>query len=134
MNVVIDTNVVASAIFFGGKPKKIIELLMVDQIEVFATREIIEEYLDTVDYLCGKYPVKNPQIALGQIAAKCRIVKNHSKINVCRVPEDNKFIECAIDSYCYYVVSGDKDLLTIKEYEGVQIVTVSEFLEIMKKV
>ena len=34
MNVVIDTNVVASAIFFGGKPKKIIELLMVDQIEV----------------------------------------------------------------------------------------------------
>ena len=34
-----------------------------------------------------------------------------------------------MDSKCYYVVSGDKDLLTVKDYEGIEIVTVAEFLE-----
>jgi len=48
-------------------------------------------------------------------------------------PDDNKFIECALDSECYYIVSGDKDLLTVEEYEGVQIVTVTEFLQILKE-
>ena len=46
-------------------------------------------------------------------------------------PDDNKFISCAIDGQCYYIVSGDKDLLTLKEYSDVKIVTVAEFFELM---
>ena len=132
MNVVLDTNVVASAIFFGGKPKKVIEMLMAGQIEAFASKEILEEYSDTVEYLYDKYPGRKPKTPFGQIAAKCKVVKTHSLIDICRDPDDNKFIECAMDASCYYVVSGDKDLLTIKEYEGIHIVTVSEFLDIME--
>ncbi len=133
MKVVIDTNVVASAIFFGGKPKEIIDSLMKNEIMAYASTQIIEEYIETVDYLKDKFPGKKPKTPLIEIEAKCKIVDVQSKVDVCRDPDDNKFIECALDSECYYIVSRDKDLLTVEEYEGVQIVTVTDFLNILKE-
>ena len=59
------------------------------------------------------------------------IIPAYSRVNVCRDPDDNKFISCAIDGQCYYIVSGDKDLLTLKQYRDVKIVTVSEFFELL---
>ena len=44
-----------------------------------------------------------------------------------KAPDDNKFIECAVDAKCLYIVSGDKDLLSLGSYDKVQIVTVTEF-------
>ena len=55
MQVVIDTNVVASAIFFGGSPKKVIDSVMSNEIDACASREILDEYTETVDYLKNKY-------------------------------------------------------------------------------
>jgi putative PIN family toxin of toxin-antitoxin system len=132
MRVVIDTNVVASAIFFGGKPKEVIDRVMTNQIDAYASADILEEYSETVEYLKDKFPGKKPKIPLIDIEAKCRVINVSARIDVCRDPDDNKFIECAIDSKCYYVISGDKDLLTVKEYDGIEIVTVAEFLEILK--
>ena len=59
------------------------------------------------------------------------IIPAQTRVDVCRDPDDNKFISCAIDGQCYYIVSGDKDLLTLKEYSDVKIVTVAEFFELM---
>ena len=132
MRVVIDTNVVASAIFFGGKPKEVIDNVMTNQIDAYASAEILEEYTETVEYLKDKFPGKKPKVPLIDIEAKCRVIDVSTKIDVCRDPDDNKFIECAMDSKCYYVISGDKDLLTVREYDGIEIVTVAEFLEILK--
>ena len=59
--------------------------------------------------------------------ASLDIVDPVTRVEVCRDPDDNKFISCAIDSRALYVVSGDKDLLVIGEYDGVDIVTAAEF-------
>ena len=61
------------------------------------------------------------------------ILPSHSHIEACRDPDDNKFIECAIDNRCIYIVSGDKDLLVLEQYEDIGILTVSEFLEQYEK-
>ena len=132
MRVVIDTNAVASAIFFGGKPKEVIDSVMKNQIDAYASAEILEEYTETVEYLKEKFPGKKPKVPLIDIEAKCRVINVSIRIDVCRDPDDNKFIECAVDSKCYYIISGDKDLLTVKEYDGIEIVTVAEFLEILR--
>ena len=134
MREVIDTNVVASAIFFGGKPKEVIDHVIKNHIKAYASQEIVNEYRETVEYLKEKFPEKAPKIPLMNIELKCTIIDVTTKIDICRDPDDNKFIECAVDSGCYYVVSGDKDLLTVKEYEGVRIVPVTEFLEIIDMV
>lgn len=127
MRIVIDTNVIASAIFFGGRPRELLELLVTRKLNAFASTQIITEYKETVEELCSRYPEKPIQLPLAAIIAAINLIESTSIIRVCRDPDDNKFIECAVDADCLYIVSGDKDLLAIKEYDRVQIVTVSEF-------
>ena len=128
MRIVIDTNVVASALFFGGKPRELIELLVSRKLEAFATVDILTEYRETIDELCSRYPIKPVHPPLATIISAMQLVAPVSKLQICRDPDDNKFIECAVDANCLFVVSGDKDLLVVKAYEGIQIVTVAEFL------
>lgn len=45
-------------------------------------------------------------------------------------PDDNKFIECAVTSKAGYIVSGDKHLLNLKNYQGIQIIKAATFLDI----
>ena len=58
MKIVIDTNVIASAIFFGGKPKTLIELLISHQMDAYVTDEIVTEYKETLTELVSRYPAK----------------------------------------------------------------------------
>lgn len=129
MKIVIDTNVIASAIFFGGKPKSLLELLMKHQLEAYASPSMILEYQETCDELLSRYPGKPLILPLNQIISACTLIEPSTKISVCRDPDDNKFIECAIDAECIYIVSGDKDLLSVQEYAGIRIVTVADFLD-----
>lgn len=131
MRIVIDTNVIASAIFFGGKPRQLVDLLLHKMIDSFVTVEIIEEYKETMESLCNKYPDKKIQVPLTQIISACNLIDSKSTVEVCRDPDDNKFISCAVDAKCLYIVSGDKDLLTVEEYEGIEIITVAEFFSRM---
>jgi putative PIN family toxin of toxin-antitoxin system len=50
-----------------------------------------------------------------------------------RDPEDNMVLECAIEGQAQYIVSGDKDLLVLKEFRGIQIVRASDFLTALAK-
>lgn len=55
MRIVIDTNVVVSGIFFGGKPAELLKLVLNHELSTVATQEILDEYQDTIDYLLEKY-------------------------------------------------------------------------------
>lgn len=132
MRIVIDTNVLISGIIFGGKPSKIIELLFGKKISVFASPEMIDEYKRIYGELGERY-AKRTHNELNEIINSMNILPSHSHIEACRDPDDNKFIECAIDNRCIYIVSGDKDLLVLEQYEDIGILTVSEFLEQYEK-
>lgn len=127
MKIVIDTNVVASAIFFGGRPRLLLEELLCKNIEAVVSPDILIEYRETFDELRARYPDKPVRIPLTQIAASCKIIIPSQKFHVCRDPDDDKFIDCAIEGKCVYIVNGDKDLLSIEKFRDVEIVTVSEF-------
>jgi putative PIN family toxin of toxin-antitoxin system len=66
---------------------------------------------------------------LSPLFSSLKIIEPISEINVCWDPDDDKFIECAVDSRAIYIVSGDKDLLDIQEYDGIQIITAKEFCD-----
>ena len=63
------------------------------------------------------------------LVARMQIVEGKAIVQVCRDPDDNKFIECAKDAHALYIVSGDKDLLDIGTYEEIEILTVKEFCD-----
>ena len=54
------------------------------------------------------------------------MIESKTNIEVCRDPDDDKFLECAIDAKAMYIVSGDNDLLVIGEYENIQIITAKD--------
>lgn len=127
MRIVIDTNVIASAIFFGGRPRELLERLLERDFDAFITKEILEEYQDTIEYLCARYPARRVSVPLTQIAAVCKMIEPKTHVRICRDPDDDKFINCALDSRSLYIVSGDKDLLSIEKYQDIEIVTVADF-------
>ena len=69
------------------------------------------------------------QKQLDGLLTKLTTVDPGKNIQVCRDPNDDKFIECAVEARAFYIVSGDKDLLSIDEYDGIEIVTAADFCE-----
>ena len=129
MRIVIDTNVLASGVFFGGAPRLVLEAISSRNIDAFATSEILEEYHKTIDRLMVKYGGQFNAEGLSRFQMMINLVDAHTKVTVCRDPDDDKFLGCALDSRAVYVVSGDKDLLTLKNYEGIEIITAREFCD-----
>ena len=129
MKIVIDTNVVISGIFFGGNPRKVIEAVVDGNLNAYATPEIVEEYTEIIESMIERKQGRLNQNTLFPFFSALKIIEGASIVNVCRDPDDDKFIGCAIDSKALYIVSGDNDLLDIQEYEGVQIITAKEFCE-----
>ena len=131
--IVVDTNIYISAIFWGGKPREIIDLGRDNRVHIFTSLEIEN---DIAEKLRTKFRLNEEEInqILLDFSTLTVPVKVTTKIEVIPDdPEDNKFIECAVISGANYIVSGDKHLLDLKEYSGIKILKASEYLAIFEK-
>ena len=127
MRIVVDTNVVISGVFFGGVPQRILEAVVTQEVTACATPEIVEEYQRVVEEMIDRRLGHIHRDVLMPFITELALYSPHTKISVCRDPDDDKFLACALDSSSYYIVSGDKDLLDMKHYQGVTIVTAADF-------
>ena len=133
MKIVLDTNVIISAIFFGGNPRRLMEHLFRDDFSVYVSPEIVQEYFETYNEVHKKYSNRGNPVLLTKIIEKTNVIVPQNKISLCRDPDDDKFISCAIEGKCLYIVSGDNDLLSLGKVENVEIVTIAKFLELIEK-
>lgn len=128
MRILIDTNILISGLFFGGLPKRL--LAEIDEnFNVCVNEKILSEYNQQIDK-----KVSNPKYHLdekirGKFFNSLQSFEIKSDLKICRDPDDDKFINCAIDAKAIYIVSGDNDLLTIKNFAGIEIVTAREFYD-----
>ncbi|MBR0260747.1 MAG: putative toxin-antitoxin system toxin component, PIN family [Selenomonadaceae bacterium] len=129
MKIVIDTNVLISATFFGGMPRKVINLVIDETVSAYMNAEILAEYEKTSLKMKSKNKWRINQILFDKFLSEVKMVDSVTTVNICRDPDDNKFIACAVDAKAIYIVSGDKDLLTVKNYDEIEIVTAKEFYE-----
>lgn len=129
MKIVVDTNVLISGVFFGGFPRKILSSIVGRKMTACATAEIINEYEEIVQEMIDRKQGHINRAILAPLISAMEIIEPVSHIKICRDPDDDKFLECAKDSHALYIVSGDKDLLVIKEYGQIQIVTAKDFCE-----
>lgn len=113
--------------FFGGAPRRVVEAVAYQRVEACATDEIVDEYQMVVDEMIDRKQGTLRKDVLAPFLSKLRIVVPFSAVEVCRDPDDDKFLSCAIDSRALYIVSGDKDLLSLEAFQGVEIITASEF-------
>ena len=131
MRIVIDTNVVISAVFFGGAPRRVIEAVLHDRVQSFVSRAIASEDEEIVAEMLNRRQGRLNTQAFAAFLGKLSFVEPMSNVKICRDPDDDKFISCAVDAKAYYIVSGDKDLLEIGKYKNIEIVTVAEFEKIL---
>lgn len=129
MRIVIDTNVLISGVFFGGFPRKILSAVVGQKITACATTEIINEYEEIVQEMIDRKQGHINKAILSPLIKAMEIIEPISHVEICRDPDDDKFLECAKDSHALYVVSGDKDLLVIEQFENIQIMTAKDFCE-----
>jgi putative PIN family toxin of toxin-antitoxin system len=134
MRVVIDTNVFVSS-FFGGNPRKIIDLWKSEKITLCLSSAVLQEYIDVLSRIGLKEGEELEEllslfsrgfnIAFTTKTPEIRVVKND--------PGDDKFIECAVALKAYAVITGDREVLAIREYLGIRIFTPQKFLEKYKE-
>ena len=129
MRIVIDTNVLVSGVFFGGFPRKILSSVVSQKITACATAEIINEYEEIVQEMIERKQGHINRAILTPLINAMEIIEPITHVEICRDPDDNKFLGCAKDSQALYIVSGDRDLLVVEEYENIQIMTAKEFFE-----
>ena len=132
IKVVLDTNVLVSAIAFGGKPRQVLEAAIKGKIQLVLTEEIIEETRGVLEGKKFQYPREITDLIVQELEALAEIVKPKERLTVIKKdPEDNRVLECAQELKADYIVSGDEHLLGIKVFEKTKILTAKEFLDIL---
>ena len=130
IRVVIDTNIFISS-FFGGNPRKIIDLWKSGQIVLCLSGPIIDEYIDVLGRM-GLQNERELEELLNLFARGFHVLftANTPKLNVVeKDPDDDKFIECAVALNSKYIISGDKALREVKDYMGIKIQSPKQFLD-----
>lgn len=129
IKVVVDTNVVISGIFWRGNPHKILMSWFREKFETLVSEPILEEYERVLKRLDSGLTPEEIQRWVEIIVIHSTFVKPFINIDFVRDdPDDNKFIECAVDGNADYIISGDKHLLNIKKYENIEILSPREFI------
>ena len=134
MNIVLDTNVFISGIFFSGPPAQILRAWRESKIQILLSKAILHEYQRVGEELAVKYSAIDIEPIIGLLTLYGEVVETKNiSVSVCAEPGDNKFIECALAGNCKVVVSGDKHLLHISGYQGIEVVKPRGFIDIYLK-
>ena len=133
LRLVLDSNVIISAVFFGGPPEQLVLAALEGRVETFVSMAILDEILGVVQR--PKFGL-NPDQALQlieELHALCRVVVPSMKVQAIPAdPDDNAVLECAMEARADIVVSGDDHLLALGNWQGLRILGPSEALRFIQ--
>jgi len=131
MRVVLDTNVLISALLGVGNPKKIVKAGLEKRYELYLSSEILQEFMDKLDVKFD-FPREDAIAAFTLLERNAEIIDTGKDLKVIKEdPKDDKILECGVAAKANYIVSGDSHLQKLKKYNEIQIVTPAEFMKIM---
>jgi uncharacterized protein len=128
MKIVADTNVIVSALVFGGLPRRVFELLETGLCDFYYSSEIQSETWRVLRDKFG-WDERRLETYLPRLwSLGSQVVPTVRVSAVAEDPADNCILECAVEAGAQVVVTGDAHLLKLRKYEGIAIVTPREFL------
>lgn len=131
VKVVIDTNILISAMGFGGKPREILLQALEKKIQVIISPILLAEFFEVIN---KKFPKLDSKLFVVEKKIKKSFIVVQPKISlsISRDEDDNRVIEAALEGNCDFIITGDKDLLDLGKYKRIKIVTSEEFLKLLK--
>jgi len=130
VRVVADTNVLISALLFGGVSDQVFLAGLRGEIQLVTSDPLLKE-LERILKNRFKLDVQLVKGVIEEVRNVAEVVEVSSHGNVISYPEeDNRVLECAVDGKANFIVTGDtKHILPLKEFRGVKILTPSEFIK-----
>jgi uncharacterized protein len=130
MKIILDTNVFISGIFFTGPPSQILKAWENNNFQIVISKNILAEYQRVAESLSSKFPSININPVIELLTVHCEFVDTLGiNISVCEDQDDDKFIECAVASKCKTIISGDKHLLKLTGYKGIDVLKPKQFVD-----
>ena len=129
MKLVFDTNIFISAIVIPkGKAEKAVMRIIEGHDSLIISKEIIDEVLSVLSatFHRDSDAISHTALYLSDLA---HIVKPAKRIDVLKDEPDNRVLECAAQGKADAIVTGDKEMLKLKEFEGVKIISLKEYLK-----
>jgi putative PIN family toxin of toxin-antitoxin system len=126
--VVFDSNIWISALRFGGIPMTALRAAFVRHT-IASCEEIETEVVRVLNTKFGWDSESAAKTLKGYLDGSLRVQLSGSIQNVCRDPNDDMVLECALVAGATHIVSGDKDLISLKTYSGISILTAREYIE-----
>jgi len=126
---VLDTNILISGYLWKGKARQLLTYLKSSRYKLLICRESLEEFVRVLSlkFAFDAEDIYRIILDLRSMAEEIDIASNHAPIK--EDPSDNLFINMAIDGKAKIIVSGDSHLLKLKEYKGIKIMSLNEFLK-----
>jgi len=132
MKIVMDSNIFVSSFFWGGNPRYVFDRVINGLDESFTNEQILKEIESVMN--SRKFSVNS-----NEIQDYIKIIRKYSKIidskeipkDISRDNDDNKILQCGFDGNVDFIITGDKDLLVLIEYEKIKIMKPRDYLEIM---
>ena len=135
IRVVLDTNVLISALLFKGVLSRIVGLWQEGKIVPVISKETFHELRTVLEYpKFSLSPAEINSLIEHEILPFFEVVdvSKHVK-GVCRDPGDEKFISCALSANADCIVTGDKDLSDLRKYQSTRIIHASDFIRMLRK-
>jgi putative PIN family toxin of toxin-antitoxin system len=131
-----DTGVLVSAFAFGGIPERAVKKAFAEA-ELFVSPDLLKEYRDVPLALEGEGKLTHGQLkalisGLAAFVTRAILVNPQRKLSICRDAEDNMLLEYCLEARARFLVSGDKDLLDLRDLPfSLRVLTPRQFLKIV---
>ena len=138
LKLVLDTTTIISAFFWEGNEAELFRKIEQGKAKLYITIEILKEVEEVIrrpkfNEVMRKANLTPDQIMQKIVSLSHLVIAPKLNIKVCRDEKDNKFLECAVSANVDYLVSGDEDLLSLKEYKGIPIIRTWRILQLLEE-
>jgi putative PIN family toxin of toxin-antitoxin system len=128
MKVVFDTNVLVSAFVTEGICAKLVGRARRRQFQLITCPFILKEFEGVLSNKISATKTETRQALRILSEAISALVQPEQPVSgICRDPDDDPILSCAIAASADYLVTGDDDLLALREFRGIRIVTPRDF-------
>ncbi len=134
---VLDTNVLVSGLIgLAGPPRRLVDAWLEGRYTLVSSLYQAQELDHVLSYprLVARIQLEEPEVSLilAALLSEAEIVPGQLQLSgVTRDPKDDPLVACALEGNADYLVSGDRDLLDLRGYERIRIVSPHQFVEIL---
>jgi len=137
LRIVVDTSVLVSSLIRRGKPHELISRIDGIDVRLISSSALMAELISVLaEERIARYVTKSDMEGfLRYVGRRTTLVGVRSKFKIVKEdPEDDVVLNTAYSGEAEYIVSGDRHLMTLREFKGIRIVTVTEMLDILRRI